>query len=294
MPRAAGLVAVVAALVAGVVPAATRAGDAAGSSAEALTMNVVGACPDGEAVRRLLAGLVSPDEARAAPVSVQDRGDRYRISVRKTGLMVEDPGRDCAERARRAAVIAAGELHAPKVVHGPPTWTVEKGVVFDVAPTTGALAWAPGAEIRGAWGSNAWSLVGAAGARGPATLELDNGWRAELLRFPLDAGARLTSYRWRLRPWVTVGGSATVTGIIGQEVVQTERVWRLDLGALAMVGATLRVTGRLGVAAAIAVRWQPRTYQLQVDPAGRVGETPSWWFGLSLNYTLDGKPSTPP
>jgi hypothetical protein len=76
--------------------------------------------------------------------------------------------------------------------------------------------------------------------------------------------------------------------------VQTDRVWRLDLGALAMVGATLRVTGRLGVAAAIAVRWQPRHYQLQVEPVGRVGETPGWWIGLSLNYTLDGKPSTPP
>ena len=292
MPRTA-LVVVAAALTAAAAATPARAAGADAPVAEALTIDVVGACPDETVVRRLLAALVSAEEARAAPVTVQDRGQQYRVSVRKTALMLDEPARDCAARARNAAVFAANELHTPKIIHGPPTWTVEKGVVFDVAPGTGGEVWAPGAEIRGAWGSNAWSLMGAAGARGPATLTLDEGWRAELLRFPLDLGARLTSYRWRLRPWLVLGGSATVTGIIGQELVQTDRVWRVDFGALAMVGATLRVTERLGVAAAIAVRWQ-RQYQLQVDPVGRVGETPAWWLGLSLNYTLDGKPSTPP
>jgi hypothetical protein len=209
--------------------------------------------------------------------------------------MLDDPARNCTERARHAAVVAAAELHAPKVVFGPPTWTVEKGLVFDVAPgAAGGAAWVAGAEIRGAYGSNAWSLVGAAGARGPATLEFENGWRAELLRFPLDAGARLTGYKWKLRPWLVVGGTLTVTGIIGQELLQTDRQWRVDLGALAMVGATLPMFGRLGGAAALGVRWYPRPYMLQVAPIGTIGETPSWWFGLSLNYTLDGAGSVPP
>ena len=168
-------------------------------------------------------------------------------------------------------------------------------MVFEVAPgAAGGAAWVAGAEIRGAYGSNPWSLVGAAGARGPVTLEFEHGYRAEILRFPLDAGARLTGYKWRLRPWVVVGGSLTIAGIIGQELVQTDREWRVDLGALGMVGATLPMFGRLGGAAALAVRWQPRPYMLQVAPVGKVGETPSWWFGLSLNYTLDGAASVPP
>jgi hypothetical protein len=103
----------------------------------------------------------------------------------------------------------------------------------------------------------------------------------------------MTAYWGRFRPWLVLGGSATPTAIMGQDLVQTDRQWRLDLGALAMVGATLRVLGRIGVAAAINVRWQPRTYQLQVVPHGTVGETPAWWLGLSLNYTLDGKASSP-
>jgi hypothetical protein len=118
--------------------------------------------------------------------------------------------------------------------------------------------------------------------------------KADVLRFPVDAGARLTAYRWRLRPWVVVGGTATLTGILGEELVDTERQWRIDLGALAMVGATLPMFGRLGGAAALSVRWQPRTYQLRAAPFGTVGEMPAWWFCLSLNYTLDGEASVPP
>ena len=76
--------------------------------------------------------------------------------------------------------------------------------------------------------------------------------------------------------------------------MQTDREWCLDLGAIGMVGATLWMFGRIGGMAALVVRWQPRPYRLQVVPAGHVGETPAWWFGISLNYTLDGKGSSPP
>ncbi len=115
-----------------------------------------------------------------------------------------------------------------------------------------------------------------------------------MIRAPVDVGARLTSFRWRFRPWAAVGGSLTLSGILGQELVQTDREWRLDIGPMAMAGATLRVTEHLGVAAALSVRWQPRPYRLQAVPYGTVGETPSWWFALSLNYTIDGQGSTPP
>jgi len=224
---------------------------------------------------------------------IEDRGSSYRIVVRGTATTLEDPARDCAERAREAAVIAANDLRSHPQLLGPPVWTIEKGVVFDVAPGATGTPWAPGAEFRGALGSGRWSLVGAAGARGPATLTFEGGWKAELLRFPLDVGARVTWYLGRFRPWLVVGGSATPTAILGQDLVETDRKWRLDLGALLMAGATLRLLGRVGVAAAINVRWQPRPYHLQVVPDGTVGETPAWWLGLSLNYTLDGKASSP-
>ncbi len=283
--RAAPLAIAVSALL---IPAA-----AAGQAAEP-TVEAVGACPDAGAVRGLLASLVSTNEALAATVIVQDRGPHFRVVVGATAMMLDDPARDCVARARTAAVVAANALQVNKVVFGPPTWTVEKGLVIDAAFDRGEPLWSYGAEIRGAFGSKPWSVVGAAGARTPVTLTLNDGFKAEIIRFPLDGGMRLTSYRWRFRPWLVLGGSAIVTGILGQDVVQTQREWRMGLGALAMVGATLRVIGRVGVAAALSVRWEPRPYRLQVAPIGTVGETPEWWFGLSLNYTLDGKGSTPP
>jgi hypothetical protein len=292
MPRAAGLVALVALTLAA---ETTRAAPAEATTG-GIAVEVVGACPDAEAVRRALAGVLPADEAAGVSLAVQDQGAHYRIVVRDTATTLDDPGRDCRARARQAAVVMAADLRSHPLVLGPPIWTIENGLVFDVAPGSQGPAWAPGAEFRGVLGSGRWSLVGAAGARGPATLTFGGGERetkAELLRFPLDLGARLTAYWGRFRPWLVLGGSLTPTAILGQDLVETDRQWRLDLGALAMVGATLRVLGRVGVAAAISARWQPRPYQLQVIPHGTVGETPAWWLGLSLNYTLDGKASSP-
>jgi hypothetical protein len=273
--------------------APARAADLDPAAADGPALEVVGACPAAADVRRLLGEVVETRAVKGLPVSIQDRGARYRVTVCGEGTTFEDPGRDCAARARQAAVLVARDLSPHPPVLGPPTWTIEKGFVFDVTSGTEGAVWAPGAEIRGAYGSGLLSLVGAAGARGPVTLSFEHGFKAELLRFPLDAGGRLTMHRWRLRPWVMLGPSLTLTGFLGENLVQTDRTWRFDPGALVMIGATLPVRGRIGVAAALAFRWQPRPYELQVVPAGTVGQTPTWWLGLSLNYTVDSRPSRP-
>jgi hypothetical protein len=227
-------------------------------------------------------------------ISIQDRGPHYRVAVDKEATTLDDPARDCAARARHVAVIVANALPTYRPILGPPKWTVEKGLVFDYAPSAGSDGLVYGAEFRGAYGSGRWSLMGSAGVRSPLTMTFEHDWKADVLRVPLDAGGRLTMHRGRFRPWVALGPSLTVTGILGENLVQTDRVWRLDVGALAMAGATLRVTKHLGLAAAISVRWQPRPYHLQVAPIGTVGETPRWWIGLSLDYTIDGAASSPP
>ncbi|HXJ20563.1 MAG TPA: hypothetical protein VMT03_10045 [Polyangia bacterium] len=262
---------------------------------DAVALEVEGACPDAASVQKVLGELLGTDELRGT-ATISDDGPRYRIQMAgaTTATTLADPARDCAARARYAAAILTGDLHPHPQVFGPPVFTIEKGAVFDFAAGTGGTVWAPGAEFRGAFGSGPWSLVGSAGARGPATMDLGGGqWKAEILRFPLDVGFRLTAHWGRFRPWLTLGGSLTPTAIQGQDVVQSNRQWRVDPGTLVMAGATLRLFKRIGVAAALNVRWQPRPYQLQVAPYGTVGETPTWWLGISLSYTIDGRPSSP-
>jgi hypothetical protein len=265
-----------------------------------VALQVEGTCPDAASVEKVLVDLLGPEEARGS-ATIRDEGSRYRVAVVGADTAAKtlgDPARDCAARARYAAAILAGELRPHPQVLGPPVWTVEKGAVFDFATGTGGSVWAPGAEFRGVLGSGRWSLVGAAGARGPATMDLHGPdmqvrWRAEILRFPFDLGVRLTAYWGRFRPWLVLGGSLTPTAMLGQDVVQTDRQWRMDVGTLVMGGATLRLFGRIGVAAALNLRWQPRRYELQVAPHGTVGETPSSWLGISLSYTIDGRASSP-
>src|SRR4051794_848353 len=182
MSRAAGLVALVALTVA---TETTRAAPVEAARQDSIPVDVVGACPDADALERALAGILSAEEAAGVSIAVQDQGAHYRIVVREEATTLDDPGRACAARARQAAVVIAADLRSHPALWGPPIWTIEKGIVFDVAPGTKGPAWAPGAEFRGALGSGRWSLVGAAGARGPATLSFEGDWKAELLRFPL-------------------------------------------------------------------------------------------------------------
>jgi hypothetical protein len=296
VPRSVALMAV--ALVAGPIAAAAAA-SAPASPTPSLALRVTGACPDRATVDRLLAVLRPdgeggpPEPGAPTPVTIDDQGGQYRIAVGDQVMTLEDPARDCPARARQAvAVVASGARTHPQVF-GPPRWTVEKGAVFDGTMNDGTFAWAPGAEMRGAYGRGTWSLVAAGGARGPARLVYgDNAWKAEVIRLPVDLGARVTAHRWRLRPWLVLAPTVTVTGFIGEDLLETERVWRLDPGALAMAGATLRVLRRMGLAIALSARWQPRPYELHVAPVGKIGETPRWWFGLSLNYTIDANPSS--
>ena len=223
--------------------------DAAPGSAP--TIDVIGACPDDAAVRRVLTELVPPDAANAAPVRVEDHGAHVRVAVREAATTLDDPARDCAARARMAAAFAATELLAQRIVLR--TAGVDDGEGHHLRGRAVAGGRGVGARRRvsGRVRPRRWSLFGSAGARGPATLMLDHGWEAELLRFPLDGGARITARWGRFRAWLNLAASLTITGIMGSELVQTEREWRADLGALVMGGATLRVTDRLGLSAAL-------------------------------------------
>src|SRR4051812_27121737 len=101
------LAALMAAPVAGGPPAVVQA-----TAPPGVTLNVEGSCPDAAEVARVLGGLLGPEEGQGATVTIRDRGSNYRLTVRKEAATLDDSARDCAARARQAAIIVAGEVRS--------------------------------------------------------------------------------------------------------------------------------------------------------------------------------------
>ena len=81
-----------------------------------------GGCPDQAAVDAELERLLPlpPPSAHATALVVADLGDRFAVAAFGAQRIFVDPGRDCGERARTAAVAIAVTLAPPTVAFGEP------------------------------------------------------------------------------------------------------------------------------------------------------------------------------
>jgi hypothetical protein len=108
-------------------------------------VEATGACPGADAVRAALlplAGQVGPQPAGMA-AHVTDLGSRFQIAAAgQSGLFI-DAGRDCAERARVAAVFIALALNPPTLQARAPVPPAAAP-----APASGAAAVAAPAAVR--------------------------------------------------------------------------------------------------------------------------------------------------
>ena len=145
------------------------AGSETPSSAALPAIEASGSCPSAEEVSATLAPLLG-SSAPKVPVEgaarVHDLGDRFEVAAAgQTGQYV-DAARDCAERARVAAVFIALALNPP------------------AAPTGPRVDAQPSAEPSGS-GTIGFALVGAPGARRPGRA-FANGRRSIRARPPLS------------------------------------------------------------------------------------------------------------
>ncbi len=87
------------------------------AAAPSLTVDVTGKCPSAEAVAVALGSAVGTEmKAIGKDVpKVTDLGDRFSVSAFGQAREYADPGRDCDERARAAAVFIALALNPPFV-----------------------------------------------------------------------------------------------------------------------------------------------------------------------------------
>jgi hypothetical protein len=274
------------------------------------------ACPTREAVAQAL----SPALAQGAPsagvlppdVQVSDLGDAFEVAVGGQVQRYADPGRDCVERARVAAVFVALVLSPPAVpplprpppppplappppVPPPPPITAIRAAVagrVDVGAGGGRRA-TGGAAIGGEARLSVGRRVGieaTAGALTSSDSTVSN-VRVHEQRFPCSLAAAFRQRAGaRLELAGALGVSLTPFTLRGQGLTAPAPTTRLDVGARLELSA--RWSGHaLAPFAGVHVEWFPRTYDLSVLPLGGIGTTAPVQVGPSagLEFPLRGR-----
>jgi hypothetical protein len=251
-------------------------GVAAQPAAPPVEVTAVGSCPAREAVVAALAP-VAGTAARAGGTAlprVADLGDRFEVSAAGQRTQYVDPGRDCAERARTAAVFIALALNppasdrrAPPAAAPPPPPPVPPAVAVPPPPP------APPQEPSESESSPAptWMAVGIGGRVDGASLGDGPSPTA------LVAGAELRAAvgrRW-VGGFAAAGILSPASGQFGSVTVRQQR-FPFSLGVTAVVGnpRDFRLAVDVGVALALlTLRGQKlasASSEARLDVGGRV------------------------
>jgi len=310
-------------------------GEPPAASSPGLTVQTSGECPSQAAVMRALLPALGHDAAapvqapgpEGEPPRVTDLGDRFEISAFGQTRQYADAGRDCAERARVAAVFITLALNPPVTPFRPrpppppppPTETTTRrpappepppgpraapvragetgrwltvGVSARVdGPMDGASATAgvaAGAELQAA---TEWRLFGVAASVGmlaPTESTLQS-VEVRQQRFPLSLA--VTARRELPRGITAVGavGLALVPFTLrGDGLGSAQPATRIDAGA--RIALDLLLPGLVRRAApflGVHAEYFPRRYTLDVGHLGDIGTTSRFWLGASLGVAFE-------
>jgi len=286
------------------------------------------ACPTPAQVvtvlRRLLPRTkVTAESGPAAPAdaAIKDEGSQYRVSIAGQEREFVDNARQCAERARHAAVFVALVLDPPMIPEpsdappappappaaappslppaeraatpsrAPPTFTaldLSLGAILQVAPSAGerrtTVASGVMAWVRAKRGFHL--ALGAGVLRG--AFEFD-GVVADAWWVPihLAAGMGFESDRWELG--AELGPSVGILSVLARDLPQAQNQIRLEWGVRAAGFSRLWFSKNIALHLSGEALVRPSRYALLIDPEGQVGLTPVLWLGGSagLSFKLE-------
>jgi hypothetical protein len=272
-------------------------------------------------LRRLLPRTkVTAESGPAAPAdaAIKDEGSQYRVSIAGQEREFVDHARQCAERARHAAVFVALVLDPPMIpepydappappVAAPPSLPPAErtappprapatlpaldltlGGVLQVAPSagerratvaTGAMAW-----VRAKRGLHL--ALGAGVLRG--AFEFD-GVVADAWWVPIHmaAGMSFESDRWE--GGAELGPSVGILSVLARDLAQAQNQLRLEWGARGAAFSRFWLSKNIALYLSAEALVRPSRYTLLIDPEGQVGLTPVLWLGGSagLSFKLE-------
>lgn len=274
-----------------------------------------GKCPAASSVASIVRSLVrSGDVSLPTPASVEDRGDRFVVSVDDAVKEYPDVGRRCDERAKIAASLIALKWTllrsadnmvpltasperrrpaqpVPPVVGPtmPPPLPKPRrwAAISAVAAVTGAPAlssWVAGGGVRVAMGVGRLGGHAACGVASPAALSLpSHGW-ADLLRVPCALGPSIRLGIGAVNVDIDAGLSLEVLSMTGRGLPAVSSGTRLEAGSRLALSFRLR---RASFSPAISSElvYLPRPYQIVVTSLGPVAETPSVYLTLGIGFS---------
>jgi hypothetical protein len=274
-------------------------------------------CPSFDQVARELGPLlpgsrIEPgQEGAPEPVAeIVDLGSSYRIRIAGQERDIGDADRNCAERARVAAVVIAlvvdppgvGEperaatappapVPAPTPPQAPPvrkpaapSGSLRMEVTARAALTDDHLVAGPG--LRAMVGGRSWGAGLGMGLLSPATVPLGSG-EVRVLRFPGDISMELRLPSGNLEVAPILGIALDLVHASGQDFERSTGATRLDPGARAAIGLRYFAGTTWGALLEGSVTWLPRTYEVAVEPSGPRTDLPRLWFGASIGAIVN-------
>lgn len=284
---------------------------------------VADGCPTNAQLRAQLMPLLGSEadgNIESRRVELHDLGDRYAIQVGPARKQIDDPERDCLERARVAAVFVALNLEPfVRRTEGPQRYDeqrVTRGVALPAhggMRTSGKPALPLGQRVTRAdlgiraglrlehpleGSDSSWGLTlggtlrvgrfayhGSASLLTPIPLALSQpeGASVSLYRVPVTVGV---APLWRVG-MVEAGPSFGIGWdnlfVSGRNMPQNARAWRTSPAAVLGIEVQLRPGNAHGSTYAnLGVRVTPIKYHLVVEPEGPGGQLPRVWLGLEV------------
>jgi hypothetical protein len=281
----------------------TAANVARASDSPPLNLAVSSQCPSREQIESQLAPLLGERATQldtSARIEISDAGNSYRIRVATAERQVNDPQRDCQERAKVSAVFIALNLpvrapEPPPPPQQPPAQpeppVVQPSRMQLVLQLLGSVEHAP--ELPG---TGKGLYVGAALRSGRIDLTLHGGVFAPLS--VVGPERETTAYElWRFPASLTIGFSSDARGLSlgiagglaldvlrfrGVDLPNPDSGLRVNPGFLLAVPLRLHASRHVAAVLMPTLALFPRTYIVRLEPTRQLDESPRFWLGARI------------
>jgi hypothetical protein len=274
-------------------------------------------CPSPEAVWAQIGALVPIEgviarlrliEEPRPPAEIFDLVGAFRVTVGRRSRDYADEARDCANRARFAAifialVVGADDMMITPRSSLPPTPVAatasatdmafrRPGVRVDLGATGvtgisgGGAVFLPGGDVRLSAGRRRLSFAFGVEVLPPADTTL-GGVSVRQTVIGFDLGVRVSlGERRRLRPYADLAAAAELITERAVDLASSQSGSSYAFGARAAAGVAFATHSRFSPFGVLAVRWFPTPPDVFALPYGVVGSTPSLWLGATVGVSV--------